>query len=51
VQDAVNPGWKLAHVVNRTSPESLLDTYYAERHPVAVVDQPVCGALLALRLV
>src|SRR5688572_6633734 len=35
VQDAVNLGWKLAHVVNRTSPESLLDTYHAERHPVA----------------
>ena len=34
VQDAVNLGWKLAQVVNRTSPESLLDTYHAERHPV-----------------
>jgi 2-polyprenyl-6-methoxyphenol hydroxylase-like FAD-dependent oxidoreductase len=35
VQDAVNLGWKLAQVVNKTSPESLLDTYHAERHPVA----------------
>jgi len=35
VQDAMNLGWKLAQVVNRTSPESLLDTYHAERHPVA----------------
>jgi hypothetical protein len=35
VQDAVNLGWKLAHVVHRTSPDSLLDTYHAERHPVA----------------
>jgi 3-(3-hydroxy-phenyl)propionate hydroxylase len=35
MQDAVNLGWKLAQVVNRTSPESLLDTYHAERHPVA----------------
>jgi 2-polyprenyl-6-methoxyphenol hydroxylase-like FAD-dependent oxidoreductase len=35
VQDAVNLGWKLAQVVNDTSPESLLDTYHAERHPVA----------------
>ena len=35
VQDAVNLGWKLAQVVNRTAPESLLDTYHAERHPVA----------------
>jgi FAD binding domain/Aromatic-ring hydroxylase, C-terminal len=35
VQDAVNLGWKLAQVVGGTSPESLLDTYHAERHPVA----------------
>jgi 3-(3-hydroxy-phenyl)propionate hydroxylase len=35
VQDAVNLGWKLAQVVNGTSPEGLLDTYHAERHPVA----------------
>jgi 2-polyprenyl-6-methoxyphenol hydroxylase-like FAD-dependent oxidoreductase len=34
VQDAVNLGWKLAQVVNGTSPEALLDTYHAERHPV-----------------
>jgi len=34
VQDAVNLGWKLALVVNGTSPVSLLDTYQAERHPV-----------------
>lgn len=35
VQDAMNLGWKLAQVVNGTSPDSLLDTYHAERHPVA----------------
>jgi hypothetical protein len=35
VQDAVNLGWKLAQVVKGTSPESLLETYHAERHPVA----------------
>jgi 3-(3-hydroxy-phenyl)propionate hydroxylase len=35
VQDAVNLGWKLAQLVKATSPESLLDTYHAERHPVA----------------
>jgi 3-(3-hydroxy-phenyl)propionate hydroxylase len=34
VQHAVNLGWKLAQVVNKTPPESLLDTYHAERHPV-----------------
>ncbi|HEX8231132.1 MAG TPA: FAD-dependent monooxygenase [Chloroflexia bacterium] len=35
VQDAVNLGWKLAQVVKKTSPESLLDTYHTERHPIA----------------
>jgi 3-(3-hydroxy-phenyl)propionate hydroxylase len=35
VQDAVNLGWKLAQVVKGISPEDLLDTYHAERHPVA----------------
>jgi 3-(3-hydroxy-phenyl)propionate hydroxylase len=35
VQDAVNLGWKLAQVVKQTSSDSLLDTYHAERHPVA----------------
>src|SRR6185295_11250542 len=34
VQDAVNLGWKLAQVVNGISPDSLLDTYHSERHPV-----------------
>ena len=34
VQDAVNLGWKLAQVVKGASPEDLLDTYHAERHPV-----------------
>jgi 3-(3-hydroxy-phenyl)propionate hydroxylase len=35
VQDAMNLGWKLAQVVNGTSPDGLLDSYHAERHPVA----------------
>jgi hypothetical protein len=35
VQDAVNLGWKLAQVVKGISDASLLDTYTAERHPVA----------------
>ena len=34
VQDAVNLGWKLAQVVDGTSPDSLLDSYFDERHPV-----------------
>lgn len=37
VQDAVNLGWKLAQVIKKTAPESLLDTYQAERHPVAAL--------------
>ncbi|MET3843030.1 FAD-dependent monooxygenase [Bradyrhizobium sp. OAE829] len=37
VQDAVNLGWKLAQVIKQTAPESLLDTYHAERHPVAAL--------------
>ena len=35
VQDAVNLGWKLALVVNGSAPDSLLDSYHCERHPVA----------------
>ncbi len=35
VQDAVNLGWKLAQVIKGVAPESLLDSYHAERHPVA----------------
>jgi 3-(3-hydroxy-phenyl)propionate hydroxylase len=35
VQDAVNLGWKLGQVVSGVSPDGLLDTYHAERHPVA----------------
>jgi len=34
VQDAMNLGWKLAQVVRGTTPDALLDTYHAERHPV-----------------
>ena len=34
VQDEVNLGWKLAQVVKRISPENLLNSYHAERHPV-----------------
>jgi len=34
VQDAVNLGWKLALVAAGTAPDSLLDTYHEERHPI-----------------
>ena len=49
VQDAVNLGWKLAQVVKRTSPESLLDTYHTERHPVAARVLRTTMAHVALR--
>jgi 2-polyprenyl-6-methoxyphenol hydroxylase-like FAD-dependent oxidoreductase len=49
VQDAVNLGWKLAQVVKRTSPESLLDSYHAERHPVATRLLRTTMAHVALR--
>ncbi|WP_433323308.1 FAD-dependent monooxygenase [Spirillospora sp. CA-294931] len=35
VQDAVNLGWKLAARIRGWAPPTLLDTYHAERHPVA----------------
>jgi rifampicin monooxygenase len=35
VQDAVNLGWKLAAQVRGWAPDTLLDTYQTERHPVA----------------
>ncbi|CAM5306191.1 MULTISPECIES: FAD-dependent monooxygenase [Streptomyces] len=35
VQDAYNLGWKLGQVLRHGAPESLLDTYEAERLPVA----------------
>lgn len=49
VQDAVNLGWKLAQVVKRISPDSLLDTYHAERHPVAAIVLQNTMAQVALR--
>jgi len=49
VQDAVNLGWKLAQVVKQTSPESLLDTYHTERHPVAARVLRSTMAAVALR--
>jgi 2-polyprenyl-6-methoxyphenol hydroxylase-like FAD-dependent oxidoreductase len=48
LQDAVNLGWKLAQVVAGASPESLLDTYQAERHPVAARVQQTTMAQTAL---
>jgi 2-polyprenyl-6-methoxyphenol hydroxylase-like FAD-dependent oxidoreductase len=36
IEDAVNLGWKLAAVLKRVAPETLLGTYDAERRPLAV---------------
>jgi 2-polyprenyl-6-methoxyphenol hydroxylase-like FAD-dependent oxidoreductase len=49
VQDAMNLGWKLAQVVKGRSPQSLLDTYHAERHPVAARVLRNTMAAVALR--
>ncbi|MDE0547394.1 FAD-binding monooxygenase [Microbacterium sp. C7(2022)] len=35
MQDGFNIGWKLGHVLSGIAPESLLETYSAERQPVA----------------
>ena len=35
IQDAFNLGRKLAAEINGWAPKSLLDSYHAERHPVA----------------
>jgi 2-polyprenyl-6-methoxyphenol hydroxylase-like FAD-dependent oxidoreductase len=48
MQDAVNLGWKLAQVVRRVSSPALLDTYHAERHPVAAALLQQTLALTAL---
>jgi 2-polyprenyl-6-methoxyphenol hydroxylase-like FAD-dependent oxidoreductase len=48
LQDAVNLGWKLAQVVKGSSPDSLLDTYHAERHPVGAELLKTTLALSAL---
>jgi hypothetical protein len=48
VQDAYNLGWKLAHVV-RGGPESLLDSYEAERLPIAAAVLGLSKRLLQTR--
>jgi hypothetical protein len=49
LQDAVNLGWKLARVVRDGMPDSLLDTYHAERHPVAARVLRTTMAMTALQ--
>jgi 2-polyprenyl-6-methoxyphenol hydroxylase-like FAD-dependent oxidoreductase len=49
VQDAVNLGWKLAQVIKHASPQSLLDSYHAERHPIGARVLQISMAAVALR--
>ncbi|ADJ47385.1 3-(3-hydroxy-phenyl)propionate hydroxylase [Amycolatopsis mediterranei S699] len=48
IQDAVNLGWKLAAVLNGAAPDSLLDTYHQERHPIAATVLQLTKAQTAL---
>ncbi len=48
VHDAMNLGWKLAQVVHGVSPDSLLDSYHSERHPIAARVLRLCMAQTAL---
>ncbi|MFI9379603.1 FAD-dependent monooxygenase [Kutzneria sp. NPDC052558] len=49
LQDAVNLGWKLAAQLLGWAPDTLLDTYHAERHPVAaaVLDNTLAQTTLS----
>jgi len=49
LHDAVNLGWKLAQVVRDHAPDTLLDSYHAERHPVgaALLEQTLALTALA----
>ncbi|GLZ31968.1 FAD-dependent oxidoreductase [Lentzea sp. NBRC 105346] len=48
VQDSFNLGWKLAAAVGGWAPEGLLDTYEAERHPVAAQVLTTTRAMMEL---
>ncbi|WP_207551659.1 FAD-dependent monooxygenase, partial [Mycobacteroides abscessus] len=48
LQDAVNLGWKLANVVHRRVDPTVLDTYEAERRPMALRVLTSSRAQLAL---
>ncbi|MEU2320465.1 FAD-dependent monooxygenase [Streptomyces althioticus] len=48
LQDAANLSWKLAAVVKEQAPDSLLDTYQSERHPVGKAVLRSSGGLVRL---
>ncbi|WP_407551813.1 FAD-dependent monooxygenase [Streptomyces sp. Pv4-95] len=50
LQDAANLGWKLAAVLRGRAPDSLLDSYHAERHPVGKQVLRSSGAIVRLAL-
>jgi 3-(3-hydroxy-phenyl)propionate hydroxylase len=50
VQDAVNLGWKLAQAVAGTSPDALLDSYQAERHPIGATTLRITMASVAIAI-
>ncbi|NBM19440.1 FAD-dependent oxidoreductase [Streptomyces sp. GC420] len=50
IQDAVNLGWKLAAVVRGQAPDTLLDTYQSERHPVGLMVLRSSGAIVRLAM-
>ena len=51
IQDAANLGWKLAAAVNGTAPDSLLDSYQTERHPVGRMVLRSSGAIIRMAMV
>ncbi|WP_329065190.1 FAD-dependent monooxygenase [Amycolatopsis sp. NBC_01480] len=50
LQDAANLSWKLAAVLSGRLPESLLDTYETERHPVGKRVLRSSGAMIRLAM-
>ncbi|MFI5613369.1 FAD-dependent monooxygenase [Amycolatopsis sp. NPDC051903] len=51
LQDAANLSWKLAEVLAGRMPESLLDTYESERHPIGRLVLRSSGAIIRLAMV
>lgn len=52
IQDAHNLVWKLAAVINGWAGEALLDTYFAERHPIAerTVGESLANAFITFEM-
>jgi 2-polyprenyl-6-methoxyphenol hydroxylase-like FAD-dependent oxidoreductase len=50
LQDAANLSWKLAQVIHGHAPDTLLDTYQAERHPVGRTVLRSSGGIVRLAM-